>query len=119
LLAAIREHDDPVLVPALALPEIAAAVARASGDVAGAIEYASAVAELPSLTVVSLTAAAARHAAELAATYRLRGADAVYLAVAERYATTLVSRDAEQRSRGSALTPCRTPEGALADRRRR
>jgi predicted nucleic acid-binding protein len=49
----------------------------------------------------------------LAAAHRLRGADAVYLAVARRYGTTLVSRDDEQRTRGAAVASCKTPEEAL------
>jgi predicted nucleic acid-binding protein len=119
LLEAIQERADPVLVPALLIPEVASAVARATGDTAGAVEYATAMADLPSLTVIPLTMPTARHAASLAATHRLRGADAIYLAVAQRYGTTLVSRDAEQRSRGAAMAPCQTPEEALAERARR
>jgi predicted nucleic acid-binding protein len=63
---------------------------------------------------VGLTPAVAGRAAELAATHRLRGADAVYLAVARRYATTLVSRDDEQLTRGSRIALCQTPEEALS-----
>jgi len=114
LLAAIQERGDLVIVPALLVPEVASALARASDDSIGALRYANATAGLPHLTLVSLTPTLARHAAELAATHRLRGADAVYLAVARRYATTLVSRDAEQRTRGSAVATCQTPEEALA-----
>jgi predicted nucleic acid-binding protein len=97
----------------LALAEIASAVARATSDSTGALQFANATAALPHLTLVSLTPAAGRQAAELAATYRLRGADAVYVSVARRYGTTLVSRDEEQRSRGSAVVSCQTPEEAL------
>jgi predicted nucleic acid-binding protein len=56
----------------------------------------------------------ARQAAELAAGHRLRGADSIYVAVARRYGTTLVSRDEEQRLRGSTLVTCLTPEEVLA-----
>jgi predicted nucleic acid-binding protein len=49
----------------------------------------------------------------MAASERLRGADAVYLAVASRYATILISRDAEQLTRGSRIAACWTPEEAL------
>jgi predicted nucleic acid-binding protein len=66
--------------------------------------------------LVALTLMLAQQAADLAATHRLRGADAVYLAVALRYGTTLVSRDEEQRSRGSRIVTCQTPEEACADR---
>ena len=113
LLATIQQRGDPGIVPTLLIAEMASAVARASDDSVGAIQYANATAALPHLTLVPLTPATARQAAELAATHRLRGADAVYLAVARRYGTTLVSRDDEQRTRGSAVVPCQTPEEAL------
>ncbi len=113
ILSAIQECGDPVIVPTLLVPEVASAVARATGDREGARQYANATAALPHLTLVSLTTAVARQAADLAATHGLRGADAVYVAVARRYATTLVSRDDEQRRRGAAVVACQTPEEAL------
>ncbi|HEY7499908.1 MAG TPA: type II toxin-antitoxin system VapC family toxin [Vicinamibacterales bacterium] len=113
ILSAIQERGDPVIVPTLLISEIAAAVARATGDRVGALQYAMATAALPHLTLVSLTAAVARQAADLAATYRLRAADAVYVTVARRYGTTIVSRDDEQRTRGAAVIRCLTPEQAL------
>jgi predicted nucleic acid-binding protein len=100
------------------VPEIASAVARATDDSAGAIQYANATAALSHLTLVSLTPIVARQAAALAAAHRLRGADAVYVGVARRYGTTLVSRDDEQRTRGAAAVPCQTPEEALKVLRR-
>ena len=115
ILAAIQERGDPVIVPTLLLPEIAAAVARASDDTDGALAYAGAAAGLPHLTLVALTSTMARQAAELAAVHRLRGADAIYVAVARRYGTTLVSRDEEQRVRGSAVATCQTPDEALGE----
>lgn len=116
ILASIQENADPVIVPALLIPEIASAVARASDDSSGARAYARATAGLPHLTLVSLARTMASEAAELAATYRLRGADAVYVAVARRYGTTLVTRDEEQRSRGSSIVTCQTPAEALSRR---
>ena len=113
LLATIQEHGDPVIAPTLLVPDIASAVARASGDGPGALRYARATSALPHLTLVALTSALARQAAELSADHRLRGADAIYLAVARRYATTLVSRDDEQRARGATIAKCQTPEEAL------
>lgn len=115
ILSAIRERGDPVIVPALIVPEIASAVARATDDSAGALQYAHATAALPHLTLVSLTATVARQASVLAANHRLRSADAVYVTVARRYGTTLVSRDAEQRVRGAEAVMCLTPEEALED----
>jgi predicted nucleic acid-binding protein len=113
LLSAIQERGDPVIVPTLLLPEIASAVARATNDSVGALHYVAATAALPHLTLVPLTVAVARQAVDLAANYRLRGADAIYVAVARRYGTTIVSRDDEQRARGAAVVTCQTPEEAL------
>ena len=104
-------------MPTPLVAEIASAVARATDDRAGAVRYAAATAELPNLTLVAFTSALARGAAELAATHRLRGADAVYLAVARRYATGLISRDEEQLRRGSRVAVCLTPEDALGQTR--
>jgi predicted nucleic acid-binding protein len=116
ILAAIQEHGDPVIVPALLLPEVASAVARASDDRAGALQYTDALMALPYFTIVALTSTMARQAADVAAAHRLRGADSVYVAVARRYGTTLVTRDEEQRSRASAVIACHTPEEALRHR---
>lgn len=51
----------------------------------------------------------AGQAAELAAVYRLRGADAVYLAVAEEFGTTLVTWDGEMHTRGANVVTAVTP----------
>src|SRR5215831_3973902 len=115
VLEAVHKRGDPVIVPTLIIPEIASAVARASDDSTGALQYAGATAALPHVTLVTLTATMANQAAELAAKHRLRGADAVYLAVARRYGTLLVSRDEEQCARGSAVAVCQTPEETLTD----
>jgi predicted nucleic acid-binding protein len=112
-LTTLQQRGDPVIVPTLLIAEIASAVTRATSDGIGALQYAEAIASLPHVTLVGLTAAMARRAAELAANHRLRGADAVYLAVAQRYATVLVSRDEEQITRGSRVAECRTPEQTL------
>src|SRR5712692_7251591 len=57
ILAAIAERGDPVIVPTLLVPEIASAVARASDDSVGAMQYAHAAVALSHLTLVPLTPA--------------------------------------------------------------
>lgn len=112
-LSAIHERGDPIIVPALLLTEVASALGRATGDARGAVQYADAIAALPNLSLVTMTPAVARQAAGLAATHRLRGADAVYVAVALRYGAVLVTRDSEQRTRGAAAVTCQSPEEVL------
>jgi predicted nucleic acid-binding protein len=52
--------------------------------------------------------------AKLAATSRLRGADAVYAAVAQRHKTVLVTRDRQQLERLASVIPTQTPEDFLS-----
>jgi predicted nucleic acid-binding protein len=111
----IHEHGHPVIVPALLLTEVASAIARTTGDRDAALEYADAIAGLPSLSIVAITTAVARQAADLAATHRLRAADALYVAVAVRYGAVLVTRDGEQLARGAGAVACQAPEAVLRD----
>jgi predicted nucleic acid-binding protein len=70
---------------------------------------------MPNLTLVALDAPLAHAAAEIAADRSLRGADSLYVAVARQHDCILVSLDREQRERGAAIVPTRTPAEALAD----
>ncbi|RME30683.1 PIN domain-containing protein [Candidatus Parcubacteria bacterium] len=63
----------------------------------------------PQLTLVTLDETLAEEAAEIAADRGLRGADAVYVAVARRHRCILISLDREQRERGAAVVPTQTP----------
>ena len=56
----------------------------------------------------------ADEAAEIAISYRLRGADAVYAAVALEFGTTLVTWDGEMLQRAPAAVPTMTPTDWLA-----
>lgn len=55
--------------------------------------------QIPNIVLIELDKSLAESAAEIAATHRLRGNDAVYAAVAKRFATELVTLDAEQLQR--------------------
>ena len=112
-LTAMHDRGDPVVLPSLALPEIASAIARSTDDEEGAIRFARTIAALPHVTIVPLATAMARDAADVAAGFRLRGADAVYASVARRYGTTLITRDDQQRARASSIVPCETPKEML------
>ena len=69
----------------------------------------------PQIQLISLDDTLIDTAAELAADYALRGADAVYVAVASRHGCTLVSLDREQRERARTVVTTRTPAEALAE----
>lgn len=98
-LRKIRAQSVDLFCPHLILPECAAAIARPTGDAALAAEVVTLIEGFPGLHLVALGAPLARRAAQIAALYRLRGADAVYIAVAEAFNATLVTWDLEMAER--------------------
>lgn len=114
-LARIEEHQLTLLSPTLLLVEVAAAVAGALGDSGRALALAAALRGLPNQILVPLDDALAGRAANLAATARLRGADAVYAAIAQQYGTTLVTLDRKQLERLPALVKTARPSDALRE----
>lgn len=103
-----------IYCPSLLVPECSASIARRTGDTAQARLLINEVQGLSNLTLFPLTIPRARRAAELAVTYRLRGADAVYVAVAEEFVATLVTWDGEMYERGGHVVTTITPTEWLA-----
>jgi predicted nucleic acid-binding protein len=99
LLAQVQRQRNPLFCPTLLLVEVAADVARALGDAGRAAALAAVVCGWPNQTLVPLDEDLAGRAANLAATARLRGTDAVYAAVTQQYGTTLVTLDRRQLER--------------------
>jgi predicted nucleic acid-binding protein len=102
----------PLVEPTLFPVEIAGAVSRTRGQVLAR----DLTAPLPALAFirwVALDEGLAARAAELAAAQRLRGADAVYGAVASEHGSVLVSLDQEQLTRMPPVVRTVTPSEAL------
>ncbi|HSJ57922.1 MAG TPA: PIN domain-containing protein, partial [Anaerolineae bacterium] len=95
----MQEREALVFNPVLLPIEVAAAVARRINDPERAIELSTALRALPRQTLVAVEGALIDRAISLAAVARLRGADALYAAVAEEYGTTLVTLEAQQLER--------------------
>jgi len=112
-LERVYRRPRAVCSPTLLFVEIAAAVARALGDAERGLAFARAVRGLPEQIWVPLDDALADEAGRMASECRLRGADAVYAAVARRHGTTLVTRDRQQLERLCRVLPVLTPEEAL------
>ena len=66
--------------------------------------------DFPGLTLVPIDDQLAEHAGEIAATFRLHGADALYVAVAEVQRLGLTSWDNEVLTRGGQLVPTMRPD---------
>ena len=104
----------PVVCPTLALPESAAALARRTGDDALADEVVDLILSLSALDLVAVDVPLAERAVDLAKAHRLRGADAVYVAVAAVSGATLVTLDSEMLSRAPSAVSAMTPAQWLA-----
>ena len=102
-LTMVQHEQAPLFCPTLLLVEVAAAVALAVGDARRAVALAAALHGWPNQLLVPLDETLAEQAAILAATARLRGADAVYAAVALHYGATLVTLDRRQLERLSPM----------------
>ncbi len=100
----------PIYVPTLALVEVVASLARKQNNTALALNWMEEIQELSQITFIAPGDSLAREAADIAAHHRLRGSDAVYVAVARRFGATLITLDAEQRERAAAVLPVRSPE---------
>jgi predicted nucleic acid-binding protein len=113
VLHALAAQGMPIFVPSLVLVEVAGAISRTRQDAAQAMAFAMALSQLPNLTFVALDEALALDALTLAAQHRLRGADAVFAAVALRAGCTLISLDNEHLARLHSVVAVRTPAEVL------
>ena len=100
-----------VVAPALLIPEVAAAISRRTGRPALGRRAIAALLRFPNLRLVPLDSELAEQAGRLAADCALRGADAVYVAVAKKLAIPLVTWDREQIERGRDVVEVLHPSG--------
>lgn len=91
----------PFYCPTILLAEVAAGIVRPTSDVGFANRTVSSILGLPDLILVELDELRADLAADAAITCRLRGADAVYVAGAQEYGTTLITWHQEMLTRGT------------------
>lgn len=91
LVTQLYQHTIKIVVPYLILTEIAGALSRSFRDPIRARLEVELLQDLHNILYIPLDRDLAREAAELAADRALRGADAVYVAVARRYGCTLVT----------------------------
>lgn len=104
-----RQRGERLLAPALLLPEVAAAISRGSQKPLLARRVAELLTRFSLIELVAVTPELAGHAASIAADHRLRGSDAVYVALAEELGQPLVTLDRQQLERGSSVVTTRAP----------
>ncbi len=109
LLSRVRRDGLLLHCPTLLLPEVVSGIIRPTGNVVVTQLTVLGIENFPQMHWVELTQARAEVAVQIALTCRLRGADAVYVAVAQEFGTTLVTWDAEVLARGTAAVSVMTP----------
>jgi predicted nucleic acid-binding protein len=101
-----------LVAPVLLLSEVAGAITRRSSDEAQGRRAIQRLLALQQLRFFPIDARLSLLAAQLAVELRLRGADAVYVAVAAQTHIPLITWDREQRERGGQRVDTRTPTNA-------
>ncbi len=91
--------------PAIVLPEVASAIARqGEGKVLENLAAeAIAVLQASGAKLVDVSLIMAARAASISLAHRVRGCDAIYIALAEHLGEPLVTLDNQQRERGAAV----------------
>jgi len=118
LLEALAARGAEIYVPAIIVAEIAAAIARGSEDAPLARQAVTLYRQWPGVRVIPVDEPLGDLAAEVAAGQRVRGCDAVYVALAQSLGATLITLDRQQRERTPPGIAARSPGDALAELQR-
>ena len=106
-------HEEAIVASALALAEVAGAISRRTGRSDLGTRAIASLQRLPSARLIPVDVELAQLGADLATGLRLRGADALYVALARRLGVPLVTWDREQRERGREAIVAWTPTAML------
>jgi predicted nucleic acid-binding protein len=106
---ATKASEEPTIAPVILLAEVAAALSRGVGDAALAHQVIQQlkIGSLIELAPVTLTLAG--NAAVIAADYRIRGCDAVYVALAAQLDQALITLDRQQLERAAEVVTVSKP----------
>jgi predicted nucleic acid-binding protein len=98
-----------VVAPVILLAEVAAALGRGVGDPMLAHRVVQQLARSDVIELMPVTQTLAVQAAGIAADHRIRGCDAIYVALADQLGDCLVTLDRQQLERGTAIVDVRAP----------
>ncbi|MCB0074050.1 MAG: type II toxin-antitoxin system VapC family toxin [Caldilineaceae bacterium] len=102
-------NGDRLLAPNILMSETAAAISRGAGNEALARAIVTTLAASTVIELIPIGNSLAAAAAEIAATRRIRGCDAVYVALASSVDEALVTLDQQQLTRSSGLIAVMSP----------
>lgn len=108
-LEAARVRNERLVAPVILLAEIAAALSRGMGDERLAQRAISQLEHGRVIELVPVTLQLASSAAAIAAKHRIRGCDAIYVALAEQRGEMLVTLDEQQLNRAAEVVQAQRP----------
>ena len=108
-LESVLEAEDRLVAPNLLIAELAASVRRLTGKQDVAQRVVSELLEDGLIEPLPVTQERSLRAADIAAAAGVRGADAVYLALAQELAATLVTLDRQILKRGKPVARVQRP----------
>jgi len=112
-LEGIKSGGGLAVFPEIVLPEVASAVSRGCGDSAIAAEFAAELRRIPNFTFVPVDSEISGLAVKFAADNKLRGCDAIYVAVASLFRARLITLDSQQLERSNGIVEARTPKDEI------
>ena len=104
---------EEIAAPVVLVPEVAAALSRGLDEPTLAWRAVQQILSNNVVELVPVTTPLAQRAADIAIDQRIRGADAIYVALAEHRQHELVTLDRQQLERGAAVVTTRRP-GAVS-----
>lgn len=103
-----KEHQT-IAAPVILLAEVAAALCRGVGDLSMAHRVVGQLKRSSVIELVPVTHAIAEQAAVIAGDYRIRGCDAIYVALASQLEDCLITLDQQQLERAAGIVDIRKP----------
>ncbi len=109
-ITVLLEREYRLVIPVLAWPEVAGAIARRTGAAEDGYAAVNIIRALRWIESIPMDNSLAQEAAKIASTRKLRGADAVYVALAATYREPLITLDTEMLERARSVAEVFTPE---------
>lgn len=109
----MERTNSPITAPAIFLAEVGAALSRGLGNAEIGHQIVNQLLQRNLVEIVPVTTYLGQRAALIAANYKIRGCDAVYVALAEQLERPLVTLDRQQLERGSRVVTTMSPETAV------
>ena len=108
-IEATLRAGETIQAPVIILGEVAAAISRGVKDQRLAIKTVERLERSSIIQLAPISLSLAKSAARIAAEQRIRGCDAIYVALAAKVGEPLVTWDRQQKERGASLTTTLTP----------